>query len=243
MKRWILALVIPWCHVAYGPPPDRYRLDEILTSESAVYEALRAGRPSQAAMVELVERARDTALRRRGYGQDFDPYDTIAMQSTFEGESTRSTARVYYAKTSRDRERMLAEIKDGKIYLNGNLVDTSEMPSKQMLYVMDARGNFYLLEGRAGYNHSSPLAGGEVAAAGMITVEKGVIKRVSNGSGHYLPSAHYLAQAVAGLVHLGASLDSLELGIIEGKKLYETSLPSAYLQRVQCQGVPFSLAF
>ncbi len=38
------------------------------------------------------------------------------------------------------------------------------------------------------FHHSSFLAGEKVAAAGEIYIERGVIKTITDGSGHYKPS-------------------------------------------------------
>ena len=44
----------------------------------------------------------------------------------------------------------------------------------------------------AKFHHSSFLAGEKVAAAGEIIIENGIIKEITNGSGHYRPDISYV---------------------------------------------------
>jgi len=55
---------------------------------------------------------------------------------------------------------------------------------------MSEEGRFYLSKNYAygKFHHSSFLAGKPVAAAGEIYIEKGIIKIVTDGSGHYRPA-------------------------------------------------------
>jgi len=55
---------------------------------------------------------------------------------------------------------------------------------------MSEKGNIYLSKySEVGiFHHSSFLSGKPVGAAGEIIIEKGIIKEVTNASGHYQPS-------------------------------------------------------
>ncbi|WP_128330261.1 hypothetical protein [Apibacter sp. HY039] len=55
---------------------------------------------------------------------------------------------------------------------------------------MSKKGNIYISKyNEVGkFHHSSLVAGEEVAAAGEIIIENGIIKMITNKSGHYLPN-------------------------------------------------------
>ena len=92
---------------------------------------------------------------------------------------------------------------DGKFYTkSGKLFDTALggidrfRITGKAIFVMNKEGRiFATLDYPIGtFHHSSFFAGAEVAAAGEITVIKGVIKFVSKQSGHYQPSTKYMKQ-------------------------------------------------
>ena len=55
-------------------------------------------------------------------------------------------------------------------------------------------------------HHSSPLAGGDVAGAGHLTVEEGRVRKIDDMSGHYRPDAQKTLQVLRRLEKLGAKL-------------------------------------
>ncbi|WP_080777475.1 hypothetical protein [Chryseobacterium phocaeense] len=81
----------------------------------------------------------------------------------------------------------------------GNLLDTrgsisiledgSPAETEYAIFVMSAEGHIYLSKNYAygKFHHSTFLAGKPVAAAGEMVVEEGLIKIVTDGSGHYQP--------------------------------------------------------
>ena len=87
-------------------------------------------------------------------------------------------------------------IVDGK----GNLVDTTESVSvladkskdisNKAIFVMSEDGKIYISTyNEVGkFHHSSFLSGKKIAAAGEIQIKNGLIKLVTNESGHYKPS-------------------------------------------------------
>jgi hypothetical protein len=87
----------------------------------------------------------------------------------------------------------------------GDLVGFGALPGPSGKMVPDAQGNLVPQEIRT--HHSSPLAGGDVAMAGSITVERGEVTRVSNISGHYKPEVAEMLQFLEGLLRKGALLD------------------------------------
>lgn len=84
-------------------------------------------------------------------------------------------------------------VKDGKLYRDdGRPFDTGRYESPRdgepsAIFVMDPLGGLYAGPARnsGGFYHSSFLAGDNVAFAGEIIVRGGVIRRITNKSGHY----------------------------------------------------------
>ena len=99
----------------------------------------------------------------------------------------------YMSDAERDAHRLT--IRDGKLYRSdGTLFDTTDAATLhagggRAMYVMDGEGNVYAstIQTRGYLHHSSFLAGGDVAGAGEMTVEKGVLQEVTRKSGHYRP--------------------------------------------------------
>lgn len=100
--------------------------------------------------------------------------------------------------TEKEREVYEVFVQHDKIVdVNGNLMDTNgsvsiiegENPftSNKAIFVISEKGNIYISKtyelGK--FHHSSFLAGKPVAVAGEIFIEKGIIKEITDGSGHY----------------------------------------------------------
>ncbi len=65
------------------------------------------------------------------------------------------------------------------------------------IFVMSAEGNIHVASHVVGhYHHSSLLAGQPVACAGEIEVANGIVKWLSNKSGHYAPNPNHLLQVL-----------------------------------------------
>jgi len=119
-------------------------------------------------------------------------------------------------------------VKDGKIvYAGGSeagqLFDTSSASSHasgegSAIFIMKPDGKIYASKyHEAGaFHHSSLSQGNEVAAAGELVVDNGVLKEVSNQSGHYEPSQSLNDQLVVELSERGlmqkAQTDILRTG-------------------------------
>ena len=76
------------------------------------------------------------------------------------------------------------------------------------IFVMDEEGNLYAsLEQSVGrFHHSSMLAGRPVAGAGELEVHEGVLRLITNNSGHYAPTREMVAQVVDRLRRAGINL-------------------------------------
>jgi hypothetical protein len=78
------------------------------------------------------------------------------------------------------------------------------------LYVLSPQGDIYSGDGEVFWaHHSSFLAGGNVAAAGMMKVVDGEIIWLSNSSGHYRPGAKFLHNILGVLEGNGVNLSSV----------------------------------
>jgi hypothetical protein len=83
--------------------------------------------------------------------------------------------------------------KNGKLFdTNGSIeigIDGKPIPSNKAIFVMSEKGEIFISKQNeiGKFHHSSFLAGEKVAAAGDIIIEKGIIKQISNQSGHYKP--------------------------------------------------------
>jgi hypothetical protein len=81
------------------------------------------------------------------------------------------------------------------------------------MYACDAYGNFFIgpdflkVNGkRVQINHSSYAAGHDVICAGMISIKNGVLKAISNNSGHYTPDTNKLTELLRWLESEGVDL-------------------------------------
>jgi len=94
--------------------------------------------------------------------------------------------------------------------------DTSSLYSKFMgtgyaIYVMDKRGRLYAAQHRVGiFHHSSFFSGGDVAGAGEMQVIGGVVKSITNKSGHYQPTEDEMVQVMRELAGRGVDLSAVE---------------------------------
>ncbi len=111
---------------------------------------------------------------------------------------------------------------DGKIYdSRGNLFDTSDCldflgyENPWALYVLGKRGTMYASKiwAPGKFQHSSLLAGGPVAGAGMLRVEDGVLTGLDNSSGHYKPSKRIFAQTIGHLIGKGVPINIKDVEI------------------------------
>jgi len=80
----------------------------------------------------------------------------------------------------------------------------------QALYVLSEGGTLLSAPGKVReMHHSSLLAGTAVAGAGMMRVEQGKVRSISNASGHYRPTADYLRNVLNVLQRNHVNLDEV----------------------------------
>lgn len=112
-------------------------------------------------------------------------------------------------------------VKDGKLYdANGKLFDTAACSTAhsgcgRAIFVMDRQGNVYAstVQEVGKFHHSSFLAGQPVAGAGELVVENGVVKLISNKSGHYRPTAEMNEQVLKTLEAQGIDVSKVDLDV------------------------------
>ncbi len=99
-------------------------------------------------------------------------------------------------------------IQGGKAFTSGRIFG-SEFSAGTTNYVMLENGEIV-----TGFEHHSQLAGGlRVVCAGSILVEKGVLKQITEDSGHYLPSPSYLLRVLHVLRYRGLDLSVAQLSV------------------------------
>lgn len=97
--------------------------------------------------------------------------------------------RIKYFTSAAERDPYRLEFREGKIYRNGQLYDTSSTPWGYAIIVMDQFGNMFsaLETSKEGFHHSTFFAGND-CNAGLIKVIQGEFAGFSNESGHYQPN-------------------------------------------------------
>lgn len=138
-------------------------------------------------------------------------HDLINMEPLYKNELKPSEAALIYNGFHpqgmlylKREERALFRLRfgdDGKLYTNeGKLFDTRsakkidiegmEKITGRAIFVMGADGQIYVsnIQEIGHFHHSTFFSGGGVVVGGEIEVHDGVVKLISNNSGHYRPS-------------------------------------------------------
>lgn len=102
--------------------------------------------------------------------------------------------------TVADRAIYKATFLNGKIVVNGSILDTTRCEGKQpgrYAYAMTCSGELLISPHVQGqFQHSSFSAMGPIICMGMIRVNNGLIEYISNHSGHYRPTIEALRSAL-----------------------------------------------
>lgn len=86
-------------------------------------------------------------------------------------------------------------------------------------FAWDAKKILYICEHvEGGFHHSSFMAGGHVRCAGMIKIDNGLVKEISNNSGHYKPPVENLKSLVKHLHEKGCLAAGAVVQICGGPK-------------------------
>ncbi|WP_416563127.1 hypothetical protein [Nocardia testacea] len=152
-------------------------------------------------------------------------FKLVSMRPEYIGENLPGNTvffgrKVEYLTDPKKRERFRIHIVDGKMYdAKGKLFDTTKTflgQRRDAIFVVDEEGRMYAhkmgMNGK--FHHSSLLAGGPVAGAGTMRVEKGVLTYLSDRSGHYLPARPLTYQVIAQLRSLGVAMDRVFIDLL-----------------------------
>jgi hypothetical protein len=108
---------------------------------------------------------------------------------------------------AQQRQRYLVTVNhEGRLVQDGFLLNTSGDPTGYNMFVMDGDGAIYSGSKAELNHHSAFLAGGPVASAGVWRVSYGMLKAVSDQSGHYRPPRDYAEQVLTELKRRGVNV-------------------------------------
>ncbi|MGH3664202.1 MAG: ADP-ribosyltransferase, partial [Micromonosporaceae bacterium] len=146
--------------------------------------------------------------------------ELTSMREAHQGEQHRPRGTRYFTEAERERYRLRIG-PDGKLYDSaGNLFDTRLSVGRYLgiqhaIFVMDAAGNIYAateeMLGDRSIKHSSFLAGEQVMAAGEIQVINGVVKVITNNTGHYQTKHGKTREFVERLRSAGVPVEGVKL--------------------------------
>jgi hypothetical protein len=194
-----------------------------------VHQQMASANPAQApaAIVVLLNKGFDALTLQE--------FNTLQAHFAQGQQGLGSVPYVHFArKDERFRELMLVPL-DGLLYLSSGAVCNT----KWNAYALDLYGNLLIAKANrswvhgqssAQFNHSTLAAGRDVICAGEIRIEQGLIKYISNESGHYKPTAAQLVNAILALseeytLPLVESLEEV-VDVSSGAKLtYQGLLP------------------
>ncbi|WP_159472864.1 hypothetical protein [Chryseobacterium sp. 18068] len=161
---------------------------------------------SQEKMVNVIDEALDDTWKY----MDKEPasggkYETKDLERIYKEGSKKDFERGVKYLNEKERESYEVFVQHDKIVdVKRNLVDTNgsnyisidgdSIPTNMAIFVMSEEGKMYISKNYAygKFHHSSFLAGKPISVAGEIYIEKGVIKEVTNDSGHYIPSLDFV---------------------------------------------------
>lgn len=165
---------------------------------------------SEEKMVNVIDEAFDDTWKY----MDKEPasggkYETKDLERIYKEGTKKDFEKGVNYLTEKEREAYEIFVQHDKIVdVKGNLVDTKRSISvlqdgkseltEYAIFVMSEEGEIYLSKNYAfgKFHHSSFLAGKPVAAAGEIFIEKGIIKIITDGSGHYQPSLNIVKKNI-----------------------------------------------
>ncbi|WP_370895576.1 hypothetical protein [Chryseobacterium gossypii] len=132
-------------------------------------------------------------------------YETKDLERIYTNGSKKEFEKGVKYLSEKEREAYEIFVQYDKIVdVEGNLVDTngsiSILPNGQpiitekAIFVMSDDGKLYLSKNYAygKFHHSSFLAGKPISAGGEIYIERGVIKEITNDTGHYMISLEHM---------------------------------------------------
>lgn len=213
---------------AGGPKPTLHRLKKVYAHEGAAYqqqkEQLKAqgqfvdpGQPRYAPSASLIGNS-DNRDDRRVQNTAFANGKTFAdLDFTEFMELDRLLGRQYKVlyMTKIQRLQYMAACENGRFFnvtagaeidMSGSTVDDDLERGVLRLYACDRYGNLFIVAEnhtvkgqKVQVNHSTLLGGREVLCAGTISIKRGILRGITNLSGHYKPDGAALSALVADL--------------------------------------------
>jgi hypothetical protein len=130
----------------------------------------------------------------------------------------------YY--TDQERDASAFEVDDqGRLYSGGRPVNTADLGTEVGYVVSKEEGTMHYFDSTKrdypgnGFevrtHHSSPIQGGEAAAAGTIKIDEGVITEITDLSGHYTPTPEMTHQLVEGLIEEGVQVHDANVKVFD----------------------------
>jgi hypothetical protein len=170
---------------------------------------------------KLVNQAKDVWKRMLKFIRKQD-IDKTAVTDQGDFDASALTGRLVEYDPAALQKKSKITITGGQLKrANGNLVDTANSVTFQKglgweIFVMSPTGDIHMESHKIGkYHHSSLLAGADVASAGMMRVENGALRELSNHSGHYAPTLIHVLQILQRLEKKGVPL-TFDLNIQAG---------------------------
>lgn len=154
-----------------------------------------------------------TKLRDSKYiGEEQGLADIFRVMEQQKGFEDFKYTRVKYMQSKAEQQKYKVHISEGKLY-NSSGAPLDSPNELEGIFVMDKSGNMYYQPNPeiGVFHHTSFLAGDEVISAGQLRVEKGKVKYLDNGSGHYKPEAVHHYQGIYNLIKSGADLSDAEV--------------------------------
>jgi hypothetical protein len=203
-------------------------LKGVYAHEGAAYQNLKAqgqfvdpGQPRFAPSATLIhgEGASDPRTGRTAYANGRVAFKDLSFEEFVELDRLLNGQYQVLYLSKLQRVKHMVAIEDGKFYwaVDGSTIDMSGQAVEldlglkaggvEALYACDRYGNLFIVTNnqtdasgkKLQVNHSTMLAGNDVLCAGTISIKKGVLRAISNLSGHYAPDTVALTALITQL--------------------------------------------
>jgi hypothetical protein len=165
--------------------------------------------------------------------EDFMEHDFNTLGRYIDAREEESRV-VYFSKM--ERLQHLKYIRDGKLY---NVDETPFKTGRRFddpSWAMDCYGNLFAGDAKMSdvmVNHSSYLAGKDVACAGLIETDAdGTLTVIDNLSGHYKPTREHLHKVMSYLAEQGLNFDKATVRVKELNGAVKEYRASAWIRNI-----------
>jgi hypothetical protein len=175
---------------------------------------------------DLLKKVRNTFKRSKGPNGANNPLSMRSIRDRYRGEMDPNDPnrwnfpQVLHTMSPEELARHRVRVgPDGKLYgPDGRVIDSATARTfddrANSIYVMDRNGNLYVsnYQNVGTHHHSTFLGGDDVAGAGEIYVDNGVVRYLDRSSGHYRPLPEHLEQVIDQLRRQGVDLSQVSIG-------------------------------